>query len=199
MDGIVRRRGMMEIPSSAPVETWDFEWDYTMGLPENNGMTKTVSGSPTITMQSNGLKIANSNGGYVRYDFARTSTQTGIVEVTFIGDFSPTARYNNVRALISNGSKGGNFCTPFNEFRIMDTAGYADTFTYVQDMEVNIEHTVRIVLKGTTFDMYIDGVKAVADFSCSVTEYTTANRVFVQQTQSPNYAILRSMKIKYSL
>lgn len=55
--------------------SWDFEWDYTKGLPNNNGMTL-ASNSPTISLESNGLSVTtvNNSSSYAMYKYESIST-----------------------------------------------------------------------------------------------------------------------------
>lgn len=52
-------------------ESWTYTWEYTDGLPENNGLTKTVNGTVSIAMESNGLRIAvtESDSNDVKYEY----------------------------------------------------------------------------------------------------------------------------------
>ena len=194
---LMRRRGMMELPSSVPVETWDFEWDYTMGLPENNGMTKTTSGSNTVTLEANGVKVKNgSTSSYVRWDAPTASCTTGVIEAKFLVHPS-TGNYNNFRMCISNGTNGGGTATPKNNLCIMDSNSVAN-YTVVSSYTHDVFHTERIVLRDNVFDVYLDGNLVVSNSPVSNIVYTTGNRVFIQSMTSSNYAIVQSIKFKFN-
>ena len=200
MDGIVRRRGMMEIPSSAPVETWDFEWDYTMGLPENNGMTKTISGAVSIEMTADGLKVSQGTVGnyYVRYDPPTEimSNGYGVGEATYVVHPINDNNRANVRLLVSNGNNGGGTTTPNEMLKIYDAATVS-AGTTIAHYDADTELTERIVLKGGTFDVYLNGVLVLSDYLCSNILYATANRVFAQGMNG-GYAIFKSIKFKFN-
>lgn len=202
MDGIVRRRGMMEIPSSTPVETWDFEWDYTMGLPENNGMTKTASGefAFSIEMTADGLKVQQNITGnyYVRYDAPTEimSNGYGVGEATYVVHPINDSNRPNVRLLVSNGSNGGGTTTPNEMLKLYD-ANTVSGGTTIAHYDADTEITERIVLKGETFDVYLNGALVLSDYLCSNILYSTANRVFAQGMNG-GYAIFKSIKFKFN-
>ena len=50
-----RRRAMI---AQSDVDSWDYEWNYTDGLLENNGWTHTISGTATSSMTVGGLKVS---------------------------------------------------------------------------------------------------------------------------------------------
>lgn len=187
----------MAAEQGTPIE-WDYEWSYSDGLPENNGMTKTTSGTSTITMTSDGLKVSNATNSFVRYTFPTSTMTTGIIECTFVGLFDATALTSqNLRVCASNGTNGGQALVCQNAFRMYNshTAPYGAT---IADYSNGNEYTVRIVLNGSTFDVYVNGQLAVSGYQCSAIYYATSNFVMIQNTGNSYYALIKSIRAKYS-
>ena len=54
---LLRRRMLMQ-PIRQPVIDWDVVWDYTIGLPEDNGFTKTVIGNSPQAEMKRGVRYS---------------------------------------------------------------------------------------------------------------------------------------------
>ena len=86
-------------------------WDYTKGLPENNGLVKYETGSPVITSVSNGLNISvpSESGNSLQYKYEAigyTDLKTRVTEeITFIINTYSTDASCGLR--VYNGLGGG--------------------------------------------------------------------------------------------
>ena len=195
---LMRRRGMMAADQGTPT-AWDYEWNYSDGLPENNGITKTTSGTSTITMTSDGLKVSNAANSWVRYTLPTATMTAGIIECTFVGLFNSSAQGSqNLRLCASNGTNGGHTLECMDKFRLLDTTLGPYRGTAIADYENSTEYTVRIELNGSTFDVYINGQAVVSGVQCSGIYYATGNFVMVQNTGNSYYAIIKSIRAKFS-
>lgn len=199
MDGFLRRRTMMSPPASSPGDTWDFEWDYTMGLPENNGMTKTTSGTPLVySLTEDGLKISTRNNSYVALALPTATMVTGVAECTFIPHNNTSNGSQNLRLNASNGTNGGATLMSANYFRRMDNSSVPGSSTPILQFVNDTEYTERIVLKGTTFDVYINGELALQDSPCSSILFCTVNRVMIQNTLGGYYTTIKNIRYKFN-
>lgn len=97
-----RRRALLaQKPSS---EQWDYVWNYTDGMPEDNGATLATSGTQSAVMKSDGLEISTRTG-YRAYRFPSLQTNSGVIEVDFIPPQN-LGTEQNIRVGYSNGSSG---------------------------------------------------------------------------------------------
>lgn len=189
----------MSFSASSPVETWDFEWDYTMGLPENNGMTKTISGTVLVySLTEDGLNISTNNSSYVALALPTTTMTTGVAECTFIPHNSTNGGTQNLRLNASNGSNGGATLMTTGYFRRMDNSSGPNIATAFYRYVNDTEYTERIVLKGTKFDVYINGELALQDSPCSSILFCTVNRVMIQNTLSGYYTTIKKIRYKFN-
>ena len=167
---------MMMQPIRQPVIDWDVVWDYTMGLPEENGFEKVVSGSPSIQMVLNGLNITP-YGGYVSY----TPTEfeicnEGIYEETII--YYAFSNSNGNRMLLSNGSYGLQIFIV--EGRINFNNGMDNTqLGIAYNIATSKEYIIRIERLNGVNRIYLDGEK-IYETEVISGSYVTGNRIFFQ-------------------
>lgn len=182
---------------SRPAQDWDIVWDYTMGLPEENGFEKFVEVSPLIKMSGNGLNIVP-YGGYVRYiPIGFETCNEGIFEVDLhIGSLPPS---NGFRMILSNGaanSAGINIESLqiyVNSFS-RNSAKYqrADNDSIISDITLNTEYIFRIERRDGVNYVYLNGEK-IKESTDSASEYAMGNRIFFQ---SGGEYLLKSIKFK---
>lgn len=98
-----RRRALMAQKPSG--EQWDYVWNYTDGMPEDNGATKVTNGVFTIQMTNEGLSIGTDHGAYVAYRFLNYQSDAGTIECEFIMPEDPW-RWQNIRIGYSDGTSG---------------------------------------------------------------------------------------------
>lgn len=191
---------------------WDFEWDYTMGkLEEQPGWSSSVSGTASSTMTSTGEKFVSNNSSYYNVWMTSAGVQGanrfftsgyGTLEVVFSGKYNmPTNGANNFRitAAINSSTKRVTLIQagPSNNFkwRVLDNNTPANC-TAIASCSNNTKYKVKIVMKDTVADIYINDVLVKADQSTADSLYGTSNNVMHQNGGgSTNYAILESLKI----
>lgn len=192
----MRRRMMME---TTPVQDWDVAWDYTMGLPEDNGFEKAVAAAPKLTLDNDGLhvSVSRANGyGYVRYiPIGYEACNEGVYEETVVFLVVPTVNGN--RMLLSDGNSG---CQIFihalnlSEFGIFYDAGGAEK--YIKKLNLNEEYTIRVERVDNMNTIYVNSEEIYRSAILS-TNYVTGNRIFFQNDAiSSIEAILKSIKFK---
>ena len=172
-----------------PAQDWDVAWDYTMGMPEENGFEKVVSGSPSVQMVLNGLNIIP-YGGYVRYIPTEFETcNEGIYEETII--YNAFSNSNGNRMLLSNGSYGLQifiFSGQINFNNGMENAQIA----IANNIATSKEYIIRIERLNGVNRIYLDGEK-IYETEVISGSFATGNRIFFQ---SGGEYLLKSIKFK---
>ena len=190
----MRRRMMMD---TKPAQDWDVAWDYTMGLPEDNGFEKSVLAAPKLTLDNDGLHVSVSRGkDYVRYiPIGYEACNEGIYEETVVFLAVPTANGN--RMILSDGSSGLQiyvYTVNPSEFGIFYEAG--GERKYIKKLNLNEEYTIRVERVDNMNTIYVNSEEIYRSAILS-TSYTTGNRIFFQNdTVNSIEAILKSIKFK---
>lgn len=176
---------------------WDFEWTYADGLIENTEYWIKSSGSTgTTSMVSDGEKIVGGNPGYTQLypngaPFMYMTNGYGVMEFTVYGkwDVLPTVAVFTVNT--GNSEKTRRICLKVlaGKWCLRDTNG-----TPIGDALTDTVYTVRIELKGTVGDIYINGTLVAGNVDTSTMTTGGANSVTVNEHQT--YTVLQSMKIK---
>jgi len=205
---LMRRRGLLTVGSDID---WDLEWDYTMGLLENNGWTKESSGTAPSSMVTEGQRIQSAMNSWIRLNppSAYTAITSGIMEVvasctymTGIPGSQPVATSQNLRLCLSNGANGihtlvnggdGGASTGIG-LKIMDN-GTPYLCTLISPWVSGAEHTVRLILNNGIGEVWVDGVKVVGSVDASSILYASATRIWSQNSNNQP-TILKSVKLK---
>lgn len=183
-------------PIRQPVIDWDVAWDYTMGLPEDNGFTKTVSGnSPQAEIQQDGLRITVAMGtDYIRYEPTDYPTcNEGIWEIEL--SFAKLPFNDGVRMILSDGEKGCQIyvraTSSDGQYAVLYNTGSDQT--RILNVNPNAQYILRIERRNGHNTVYIDDIQ-VYESDVESTSYTIGNRLFFQR--SPLDATLKSMKFR---
>lgn len=209
MVGLMQRRREMMRAASQPY--WDFEWDYTMGkLEEQPGWTSVVNGTASTTLVENGEKFASNNNstftvypvsGGVCDNVRHFTSGYGTMEIVISGKFyKPTNGVNNFRisAPISSDKRLTLIqAGPSSDFkwRVLDNATPKNC-TAIAPCADNVKYKVKIVMKDTVADIYINDVLVKANQSTSATIYGNLIQAMHQNGGgSSYYTILESLKI----
>ena len=177
-------------------QDWDIVWDYTMGLPENNGFDIFTDLVVSIEETENGIKITPF--GYVRYTPKNYELcNEGIFEVTLRIKSLPTN--NGFRMILSNGvenSSGDNiealqiYVNSFGRNSVKYQR--ADFDSIISDITLNTEYIFRIERRDGVNYVYVNGEK-IKESTESVSKYATGNRIFFQ---NGGEYLLKSIKFK---
>ena len=182
---------------------WDFEWDYTDGLPNDNGMVLTNTGSNTISLASNGLSIItqDSSSSVVSYDYKGLESNPK-TEVIFELVFTITAFSNQsgsgVRDNATLGGSGANakkcaqLCLSQNGVQYLGSASGWSTLS-ATPLELNTEYTVKIDQTNGNADIYLNGT-LVGSLTNDFRENVSWSKFGVYRGTS---ALIKSYKMKF--
>lgn len=189
-----------DIVITASATYWDYTWDYTMGLPNNNGFTLANTGNNTITLANNGLSIVseNSSSSQVKYTIEHPSNRVSEVITELV--FEITGYSNNsgggVRDNVGLGGGGTNadMCAELNlsqnGIQYLGAGSGWSTLSATA-FELNTEYTVRIDQTTGNADIYVNG--ALVGTITSFREYVAWQSFGVYRGAS---AIIKSHKTK---
>ena len=168
---------------------WDVNWDYTMGLPEDNGFT--VTNPENAAMQSDGLVLTKS---YLAAT-GKLSTGKAIVEVEYV-QIKPSYA-GNTTGFYFTLCDGTNFMTAYRTgnglFVVIDRKGSAGgpAKTLISDVDSGDNHVMRFELDPESgLSIYSDGVLAT---TLSVYSYKSSDSIAFGYSSSTSGA---STKIK---
>lgn len=150
---------------------WDYEWDYTKGLldKEGNGFEKITSGGGASIIDTY-LRFSGSSSSYTSYAMPTFYT-TGVMEAEML-----TGTNAQMRLYFGNGEYGIGV-------RLQTSSSYKGIYlgstvtTKLVTAESSTKYKVRLVLKGTTADVYVDDTLVLPDED--VTTLTSCYRVYV--------------------
>lgn len=156
-------------------EEWDIEWDYTDGLPENNGFTKTYTNG-IATMKDNGLECTGKNLAYTPNN--EQNCTKAVFECVFIPEIlssqsSPNAE--GIKFAVFNGTRATTISINSNGIcgYKASISGYEIAYS---NISVNTEYKIRIETEGNTGTVYLNDelIYTVA----LATTTTTNSRIF---------------------
>lgn len=185
----MRRRMMMETTSA---QDWDVVWDYTMGLPEDNGFDIFTDSMVSIEETENGIKIIPSKSGYVRYIPKNYELcNEGIFEVAL--EINSLPETNGFRMILSNGVEKEALQIYVNSFW-GNSVKYqkSDNNSIISNITLNTEYIFRIERRDGVNYVYLNGEK-IKESTDSVSQYATENRIFFQ---TGGEYLLKSIKFK---
>lgn len=157
------------------------QWDYTMGMPEDNGFEKTVKGTVTFNMTDNGLGINVNNAleQYVQYALPSNLRycNEGILETKVIfnafGSFAEGHRLQ-----LSDGEEGFSVkCYNKSINYVANTSPPAAVSGVT--LETGVEYTIRIEIKDGQNSIYLNGENVFSNEIASRL-YTIMNRILFQ-------------------
>jgi hypothetical protein len=187
-----RRRALM---AQKPYgEQWDYIWNYTDGMPENNGFTKTATGGSYSYLASDGVVLCAIGAFNIQYVFPVQQTINGVVEIVVKFDSTPSDDIvQGFRFCVSNGSDGGQIMCPTKGLCLMTSSNgnYAEK---IADVSTGVWYVIRISLKGPVFDVYLNNEKIVAD-RANLDLFATQTRIM---QQAGGQSTLKSIKYKFS-
>ena len=175
-----------------PAQDWDVVWDYTMGLPEDNGFEKVIELRPRIEMTESGLRIQPTNG-YVRY--APNGYETcneGILEETII--YNAFYFVNGNRMMLSDGTSGLQIFVlgTSDNGQINFNNGMTNSQIKIAGIVANREYIIRIERIDGINRIYLNGEK-IYETEFVSGYFTAGNRIFFQG--GGDY-LLKSIKFK---
>lgn len=199
MGELIRRRGLI-LPSGGTPSEWDYEWDYTQGLPSSPWVSSSSGTYSTPTLETNGVRIQTGSGGSFNYTLPASTTQLGVVEaeVWIPSQSKGTKNRAQVRfgdatycayIVFFKSGKPSNAIKPWN----VSSVGNATTMAYYTD---DTPQTLRIELNGSTANIYLDGSLIKQNLSTSTMQ--NKGGLLVGQYNGENIPFyLRSIKVKF--
>lgn len=183
------------------VFVWDYEWDYSDGLLENDpSWTKEISGTASSSMTQSGLALSSSSNSYIRYkrtdsDF---NVSKGVLEFTLnTGDVY--AEQQNIRACLSNGTNGVQIYAPRDgtqsKFVVSTGTGVTAGALFLANYTNNTDYTFRFEIDGTTAKVMINGEYVAQNIDTTSVNYS-ANTVFMSQNATGKTWYLKSIRFK---
>ena len=177
---------MME---TKPAQDWDVVWDYTMGLPEDNGFEKAIDANPQIKMTGDGLHIVPA-GGYVRYvPIGFETCNEGIYEETIT--YYAFSNIDGNRMILSDGTSGLQIYVVGTQIQFNNGMDNSQ-LVIASGIELQKEYVIRIERINEINRIYLDGEK-IYETEVVSEYYTTGNRIFFQH--GGEY-LLKSIKLK---
>lgn len=187
---MMRRRMMMQ-DRGAPTD-WDVMWDYSMGMPEDNGFTIEKSGNPIVRMEENGLYVDPASG-YVRFSPKDYPTcKQGIYEVELEAILWLTSP-NGFRMILSDGEKGVQIYANGSRIDIVEGIVHSTIYTGLSN---GTTYTFRIEkIDGENVGrVFLDGEEIYATKKYA-TEYTVQNYIYFQTSGRYLFKAARFKKI----
>lgn len=195
MGKLLRRRALM-LPGEVTPREWDYEWDYTKGLLDqnNNGFSyKKVGGTGyACAIVDDYLRFRGSSANYKLYNYGRTFS-TGVMEAEIWGAtnavmllaFSNGAHSIGIGLRVSSSTMGIYLGT--------------DTSTKLMSATYERKYKVRLVLKsGLLGDVYVDDNLIASSVDVSTDDVPNI-RITGKGTGSGNvYSRLYSLKMKFN-
>lgn len=194
----MRRRMMLD--TQTPVQDWDVAWDYTMGMPEENGFEKYQIGEGSyfsISNESDGIRILFSRvetagGTYVRYcPVNHRECYEGIYEVEVQSNLY-VKQLNGCRIILGNSELAGNQVAIFKQ-AINYNYGSVNVYKEIKNIVENEWYTVRIERKTGVNRVFLNGEKVYETSTEISAGGTSENRIFFQ---SYGDYLLKSIKFK---
>ena len=180
---------MMMQPIRQPVIDWDVVWDYTMGLPEDNGFEKVIDANPQIEMTGDGLHIVP-GVGYVRYmPIGFETCNEGIYEETIT--YYAFNSNNGNRMILSDGTSGLQIYVVNTQIQFNNGMGNS-RIEIASDIELQKEYVIRIERIDGINRIYLDGDK-IYETEVVSGSFATSNRIFFQ---GGGEYLLKSIKFK---
>lgn len=180
------------------LESYDLEWDYTMGLPEDNGFEKYCEGTPdSYEMTDDGLKVKVTATQYVRLNPLESSLQfcnEGIFEVKIMINYFCVGAQNGFRLILSDGEGGCHIQIRSyqNNTMFYNTIPNVHTAITSKQLQINTDYTIRIERRQNVSYVYVDN-EQVYSTDVKSTGYAQYNRIFFQ---TGGEYILKSIKFK---
>lgn len=194
---LMRRREMVRGASPSITE---IDWTYSMGSPQDYGITRTTSETVDAeTIDSTGVKMSTrANGAWIQYTLPYTA-DTGWVEYVFR---TPSANTWQFYLTFSNGA---NACNVYasqwgsgNYWSITDAESTAD-YTRISgyNVTVNTDFTVKIEMNNGLANVYINNSLALGNVDISTMTNTAVRIRFRSGSGNNRVAWLKSIKGRF--
>ena len=180
---------------------WDYAWDYSMGKLEDQSGWHT-DGTGTTELISDGEKISVGSSAYYQIlmdndnPYKYMPDGYGTLEVDCYGVFNTGNGVQNLRITAAKDSTTRlTLIQNKGKWKLLKNAtpNSADN-TVLADCVDNTAYKVRIVLKGTTADVYLNGEKVASNVSATAAGGFN-NTVMQQNSGSGKYGVIQTFKV----
>lgn len=187
-------------PFQTPDEDWDVVWDYTMGLPEDNGFTLTtqfiyIGDNPEMT--ENGVLYRPAASVYNPYfEFVPTG-YTACNEAIFEADVKIlefNSGDNGMRLAISNGSSGAQIYVRSGSLYLQENR----TQAHIINLSTNSDYIFKIIRKDVKNEVYLDN-DLIYESTVASSLYNTKTRLMFQNGGEYLLKAIRFKKISYEV
>ena len=197
----------MILPSSS--SEWDYEWDYTMGMPSADDWSHVTSGTSTTTIESTGLKLTNSSSsGWNTFYFKRFGASTAVFEIKMKVKYRATnAGGFGIVTLHNSGSSTGNSISVAFSTKsatsgkiYLPTVSTWDEGTQIGTFSSDVYKVVRIELDNNVGRVYLNGVLAADNIDPTQLHGYQGDTVFsayhFKEGGTYHYLMIEYIKIK---
>lgn len=177
-------------------EDWDIVWDYTMGLPEDNGFILSRNGTHEICeITDDGLHVkslyAGTTSRYIISDYRKCNE--GIIEAKVKIISAGSISEGFIMMLSNDGIKGAHIRISLSNnkglLRYNEATTYVPTNNY---LDLNTDYIIKIVMRSNINYIYLNG-NLVYQSEISSTNHVSDNRFLFQNVGE---WILKSIKFK---
>ena len=204
MGNLLTRRRELILASGGSSE-WDYEWDYTMGLPTSYGWTRTGSalGDKTkYSLEDEYVKLyVLSNAYNIHLVAPGSNNSVGVLEAVYAT--SSLSNYQLSYLTFSDGETFGitlrtQYSTNYKGIYLVDGTGMS-TNTKLVSLTRNHYYKMRIESDGTNGKVWIDDELKKTFALSEMTSGIRATEVYltsVSSGNSPSQIMLQSLKLK---
>ena len=162
-----------------PAGDYDVVWDYTTGMPEENGFTLTTQYiNNNSEMTENGVLYRPQASISQPYFELVPTGYTICNEAIFEGNVAIlefNSGDNGMRLAISDGSSGAQIYVRSGSLYLQENW----THTYIRDLSVNTDYIFKIIRKGEKNEVYLDN-DLIYESTIASSRYNTKTRVMFQ-------------------
>lgn len=177
---------------------WDVDWNYSMGLPEDNGITVDKTGTTFEELTDSGLKIHTNNGNHsviFRLGESPYKFRKAVLEVTFETYINMNnSSLLNLLFILGNDSNGVSILDTRNSFRLRNNS-VIDSCTPVHSSVNNKEYKFRLILNLDKFELFLDNEK-IYEGDASEMLYATSCQIWIGNVSGSYYVNLKDIKFK---
>lgn len=187
---ILRRRNL----ESECGEARDVSWDYTMGLPEDNGFSREIYNDAASVLTDDGVMLQASSYAYIKYTFPVKTAKRAVVEVVVqFKDISATQ--NGFRLLLSNGSYGNEIFAKISggSPSILYATNSINGKMLKRDLDLNTDYKIRLEFDEALGNKVYVNDLLVGEYEEFSTYYCKSNALFQQDSGT---TLLKSLKYK---
>ena len=200
MDMMTRRRAMMGA-AAGELPEWDFVWEYTDGLPEDNGFIVTKTGTSTVTLESGSVRLTAKGGtdSHVTIDYPHDFPK-GVLEADITtGNTTNWYSYFSLSNGVSNIAVRPQYTSSYKKIYLPNADARADMLE-LMGCNSGTSYKIRVVLNGGYGDVYINDVLRASsvDISTIKKQNTLTGLVFYAGSTGTYYMYLRSIKMKFN-